>query len=249
MANGAWAEFKGDLRASLKAWGVAPLLPVISVLLFLTGHIPQAWWWAAAPVFLFTIGWFGTERIWYLRIYRGQTIGAADLWRATRAFFWRFLRLGLLAVLVWVPVVFIAMGKADDPEQFDRVFSEPLIWVTAAILTIAVDFSLTFVTPALAYSTNRVGEALTLGFRMLREEWPRPIWYAVVPPLAVVVMLRVTEPAGIGIVEQMSLTAASTLLNLWFKGATAAFYLRRVEVGENDGAVPVGGGEQPAAGD
>src|SRR3712207_9312976 len=91
-----WAEFKADLRSSLKAWRVAPLLPLISVPLFSTSYIPEQSWWLGLPVLLLMIGWVGSERIWYLRIYRGEAISPGELWRMTRAFFGRFAILGLL---------------------------------------------------------------------------------------------------------------------------------------------------------
>lgn len=231
-----WAEFKGDLRASLKAWGAAPLLPLISVALLMTSYLPDAWWWLALPALLVSVGWFGSERVWYLRIYRHAAISPRELWRMTRAFFWRFLRLGLLAAIVWSPVLILAFRQgADDPESAEKAFSTPAVWVTSALLTLVIDFVLTFVTPALAFSTRRVREALRLGLRMLRDNWPGTAWYALVPPLAVVMMLRVTGPSSLSVAGRIAVSAGSTLLYVSFKGATAAFYLRRVEVG-SDGA-------------
>ncbi len=230
-----WGEFKGDLRASLRAWASAPLLPVISVLLYLTVYIPKPWWWLSLPVVLFGVGWLGTERIWYLRIYRNEEITADELQLLTRAFFGRFMRLGLLAVLVWVPLFIVAIQNAD-PERAEGIFTTPAMWIASAVLGVAFDFTLTFVTPALAFTTRRVRHALRLGVGMLREHWPRTGWYAVVPPLAVLLMLRIAEPASLGIIPRLLIAAGSALLNLLFKGATAAFYLRRVDVGPQGAA-------------
>ncbi len=242
-ARATWDEFKGDLRASLRAWTVAPLLPLTSAALFLPSYIPDPWWWIALPAFFFAMGWFGTERVWYLRIYRGEPISPKELWRLTWAFFWRFVRLGLLTAIVWSPVAILAFSNiANDPGRADEAFSTPLVWVTAAILTVAIDFALTFVTPALAFSTKRVSQALQLGIGMLRDHWPRTAWYALVPPLAVVLMFRVTEPSSLSLAGRMVVSAGSALLNLWFKGATTGFYLRRVRVGSEGAAF--GGGDQ-----
>lgn len=232
-----WAEFKNDLSASFKSWRVAPLLPLTSVSLLLTSYIPNPWWWLGLPAFLFSVGWVGSERIWYLRIYRNEGIAPRELWRMTWAFFWRFVRLGLLTAIVWSPVLFLAFRNiANDPENAETAFSTPTVWIPFAILTVVTDFALTFVTPALAFSTRRVPEAVRLGFRMLRDHWPRTAWYALVPPLAVVIMFRVAEPTALSLWGRVAVSAGSTLLNLWFKGATAAFYLRRVEVGSQGAA-------------
>lgn len=236
---GTWAEFRDDLRASLRAWRVAPLLPLISIVLFAPSNLPEPWTALGVPFLLFALGWFGTERIWYLRIYRNEPISGGELLRFTRAFFGRFFRLALLAAIVWSPFVFWAFGAAvGDPDRAEGGLSGPAEWVVPAVLTMVVDFVLTFVTPALAFSTRQVGEALRLGVRMLRDHWPRTAWYALVPPLALVLLARVFDPSPT-VAGRLAISAATTLLYVWFKGATAAFYLRRVEVGR-DGAAFVG---------
>ena len=231
-----WEEFKGDLRASLRAWGSAPLLPVISVSLYLAVYIPDPWWWLAMPAVLFGVGWLGTERIWYLRIYRNEAITPDELPRLTRAFFGRFMRLGLLAILVWSPLFIVAFRNSRDPGQADNVFTTPAMWIATALLTVIFDFTLTFVTPALAFSTKRVRQALRLGLGVLRDNWPQTAWYAIVPPLAVLLMLRIGDPASLGTIPSLLIAAGGALLNLWFKGATAAFYLRRADVGPQGAA-------------
>lgn len=232
-----WTEFKADLGASLKAWRVAPLLPLIAVALAATSYVREPWWWLALPVLVLGIGWLGTERIWYLRVYRNEPVSARELWRMTWAFFGRFLRLGILAGIAWSPVLIVALLRVNgDPGDTDRLLSSPGVWITTAVVTIVIDFALTFVTAALAYSTRRVREALRLGFRMLREHWPRTAWYAAVPPLAVVLILRVTESSTSTGPGHVALSVVAALLNLWFKGATAAFYLRRVDVGPEGAA-------------
>lgn len=228
---GTWAEFRGDLRASLRAWRVAPLLPVISPALLATSALPESWW--AIPAVLFVLGWFGTERIWYLRIYGNERIEVGELLRLTRAFFGRFLRLALLVAIVWVPVIFWGFGVTlTDPNGTEGSLSGRAE-LAFAVVSMVTDFVLTFVTPALAFSTKRVRAAFRLGIHMLRDHWPRTAWYALVPPLTIFLLGRVFTPSTVA--GQMATVAGITLLVVWFKGATAAFYLRRVEVGR-DGA-------------
>lgn len=237
VTGGYWAEFKQDLGTSFQAWRDRPLLPVISVLFFLASYIkvgPLSL--VLLPVGLFSVGWPGTERIWYLRIYRGTSISLRELNRITWAFFWRFIRLGLLASLVWSPVFIILFrsraGQTGSPETLPGA---PIL-ISMIVLIVLIDVLLTFVTPALAYTTRRVREALRIGIRMLRDEWPRSAWYALIPPLAVVLTMRMWDPISPNRVLVGGLSVVSTLLNLWFKGATAAFYLRRFDVDDNGAA-------------
>jgi Na+-driven multidrug efflux pump len=70
---------------------------------------------------------------------------------------------------------------------------------------------------------------------MLRDHWPRTAWYALMPPLAVVLLLRVAQAQETSRVVVI-LSVFGALLNLLFKGATVAFYLRNVEVGDTGAA-------------
>ena len=231
-----WAELRGDLRTSVRAWSVAPLLPVISVALLLVHRLPGALSWLGLPALLFQVGWFGAERIWYLRIYRGQPISAGELLRFTQSFFWRFLRLGLLACVVSLPIpwlVFMVVFFMELGDRSQELISLQPVFVSMPIMALLIGIALTFVTQALAFSTTRVREALGLGLRMLREHWPRSAGYALIPPLALVLMPRLPYPLSPTLITQTSVLVAAILLNLSFKGATAAFYLRRVEVGNN----------------
>jgi hypothetical protein len=179
---------------------------------------------------LVTAGWIGTERICYLRAFRGKSIRAGELWRLTRAFLVRYAVLGLLLFVLFIPLGALAYSRvlSDDPRQV-TIVGMYVLWVL-------VDVALTFVTPALAFSTRRVRRALAIGLQMVRSEWPSSAWYVLVPPLAAVFIAQIlTRTSGVAIGVQLLTSAFATLLNLWFKGATAAFYLRRHDVG-NDGS-------------
>lgn len=231
-----WREFKDDLGRSAGAWRVAPLLPFVSVVLTLTYALPESWWWLFLPAGWFWAGWLGTERIWYLRIFRNASITRSEAWRLTRAFVWRYVRLAVLVLLVWSPVLIVAAPfPAAGSKEAENAFRAADVVVVASIITLFVDFTLTFVTQALAFSTRRVRTALKIGLAMLKQQWPRSAWYAAVPPLAVIILVRLFQPAAVNQLVQIIMSVAATLLNVWFKGATAAFYVRNVEVGD-DGA-------------
>jgi hypothetical protein len=115
-----------------------------------------------------------------------------------------------------------------------------------AVMTIVVDVACTFVTPAIVFTSHRVRDALTIGLRVLRASWPSTAPYALIPPLAVVAF---TLYSGLSPALAVPLVAASTLLNLIVKGATAAYYLRVVPTPWADGALAVHPRYPPTPGD
>ncbi len=257
--KGAWQVFKQDLAAALRAWRRVPLLPVLSValtfvpLVFLPAPAAgqrdtdvilgsRAWLLVlmSFPLGLFAAGWVGTERIWYLRAYRGRTMRPKELLKLTWAFVWRYFLLALLVIGVPMFVIFIVvMPRILSRRPIGPLPEDPAFRTAALIMFlwyILADVILTFVTPALAYSTRRVGRAFGIGLRMLRTEWPRSAGYTLVPPLALLLGLRTLPESVLGRTADLVLSVAGVLLNLWFKGATAAFYLRRHSVGDDGSA-------------
>jgi Peptidase family S51 len=99
----------------------------------------------------------------------------------------------------------------------------------------SADVLLTFVTSALAYTTNRVGVAWSIGTKMITQTWPASAAYTFVPPitlLAFATLNPVRFPAPVVVL----LAVISTLIGLLVKGAIAAFYLRHA-------ALPTTGGQ------
>lgn len=191
------------------------------------------------PITLFSIGWVGTERIWFLRLFRGKSMSRGEGWSYTWSFLGRYLVLGLLLGVVAGPffiyfIVRVVQSALRGPSTY--VFGQsPLSQLMGSllvpfliflVLSLIVDFALTFVTPALAFTTRRVSTALRLGLGMIKEQWPRSAWFVVFPPLVVTVLARAIPLNVLGFWIHLISIALSTLLNLWFKGATAAFYLR-----------------------
>lgn len=237
MTQAVEPSFGDDLRLALAAWRRFPWLPAVTVGLAAIGQLPEE------PAFLalvfvpliVTVGWVGTERICYLRAFRGKQIRVGELWRLTRAYLGRYSVLGMVAATPLIALligVSIADVLTESPsERWLGGFLVAMYGVFAL-----VDFALTFVTPALAFSTRKVRRALAIGLGMIRSEWPSSAWYVLVPPLAAVVVAQIlTRTSDVAIGVQLVISAIATLLNLWFKGATAAFYLRRHDVGD-DGA-------------
>ena len=231
---GAWGSFTRDLGSSLRAWAKAPMLPVLSVAIGAAEailnarrmHVPGDFLLLFGFQLLFA-GWVGTQRIWYLRTWRGKGMAASEVFTFTGKFLWRFVWLGLIVVGLMIPFTIFAFVLA-------RSTTSPA--VVMSVLAVAVDFILTFVTPALAFSTARAGDAMGIGVRTLRETWPRCAWYALVPPLAIAAAGSLLPDSVLSTSARVTYLAATALVALLFKGAAAAFYLRHHEVGD-DGSV------------
>jgi hypothetical protein len=237
VTEAAEPSFGNDLRLAIAAWRRFPWLPAVSVGLAAIGHLPEEPAFLALVLvsLLVTVGWVGTERICYLRAFRGKPVRVGELWRLTRAFLVRYVVLGIVSA---IPLIALLIGVSVT-DVLTQSHSERWLGgflVVVYVVFAFVDFALTFVTPALAFSTRRVRHAMAIGLRMIRSEWPYSAWYVLVPPLAAVLITQIlTLTSDIAIGVQLLTSAFATLLNLWFKGATAAFYLRRHTVGD-DGA-------------
>jgi hypothetical protein len=217
--------FFADLRAATEVWKRHPFLLLLHLTLW-ASFVFIRFWPVTIPVALIEVGWPGVERIWYLRAFNGSTIAPYELARLWRAFFWRFALLGLV---VFVPFsIVIAAVRFDINSGSQRA-------IEFAVFIVAIDFALTFVTPALSFTTRRVGEGLRLGLRMIRTEWPRCALYVLAPPLAIQAVIGLRWIAPLGAVGSYAISGVAAVLGLAFKGATAAFFLRRYPCGD-DGA-------------
>jgi hypothetical protein len=94
---------------------------------------------------------------------------------------------------------------------------------------LVLDFTLTFVTPALALSTDSAWQALKVGVRLLDQLWPRDVMYVIVPPLAITVVARLAPAAFGSAVVPAVAGAAGHLLTMLFAGATTFLYVREVD--------------------
>ena len=225
------ATFGDDLAASLSVWRAAPALPLITAVLAILFNLPDIVGPAATlislPAALVLAGFAGTQRIWYLRVFRGRTLARELLWPMTLAFTGRYIVLGSLVgipfALFVVPLVLSVSGVGAR-----ALVTVPLVFVA--------DFIGTFVTSALAFSTKRVLEAISIGWRTLWGGWPATAPYALVAPL-VVLALGQTLGRSITGAGALAVGVAGTLLTLLCKGATTAYYLRVHDVGEYGAAV------------
>ncbi|MDX6196901.1 MAG: hypothetical protein QOJ79_52 [Actinomycetota bacterium] len=256
------ARFRADLGWAVDVCRRQPWLPLLSLLIgvapvltgagrhrtvhdgVVTSSSPspgmQFLFLVAAVAVFVLLGWPGTQRLWFLRAATGRTMSAGEALRVTKRYFGRFFVLGLVfmlfAIPVTLPVVVSSLhGLHRLPDGTMEMHQPAARWlaVTAAG-TIVLDALFTFVTPALVLTSHRVGDALRIGFRLLRVTWPHAAAYVFIPPLAAVV---VSLYAGFSPAVSVPLVAVSTLVNLVVKGATVAFYLRLVPAAGLDGAL------------
>lgn len=224
----------------MRAWAKAPMLPVLSVVIGVAEGIVSVRRMRLPVDFIVLFGfqlalagWVGTQRIWYLRTWRGVSMAASEVFQFTARLLGRFLRLGLIVVALMIPFTLFAL-------VFGRSATAGALVISG--LAVVVDFILTFSTPALAYSTARAGDAMRIGVRTLRETWPQCAWYALLPPLAIASAGRLLPESVLSTDARVVYLGVTALLALLFKGAAAAFYIRRYEVGD-DGSVGMSSSE------
>jgi hypothetical protein len=164
--------------------------------------------------------------------------------RLVKPFLGRFLMLGFWCGITCM-AVFFSLARVIGID-----FQEPGIplslQVDMAAIVIAMDFALTFVTPALAYTTRSAWHAVGIGVAMIRQTWPRSALYVLRPPLALN-LLNCISPVG-GRVLQLTITFVVTLAALLAKGAIAAFYLRERGSYSQDGAAYISAGDEAFGG-
>lgn len=102
--------------------------------------------------------------------------------------------------------------------------------LAVSIPLIAIEALLTFVFPALALSTSSVMEAWRIGLRLLRENWPRDLWYALAPAVTLQSAYAFISPArDSNIAVNAVVGVALALVALWFRATIVTEYVRLYE--------------------
>jgi hypothetical protein len=224
--NSPASEFLADTAVALTACAKTPALPATTAVL--TGVLALAdtqsssviWLLVGLVVAVFLVGFSGTERVWFRRAFEGRDLAAGEVWSISWSCFGRFLGLGLLALIPVVILVgtFIVAGGITSLAHPGANY---LLIGSVAV----IDVLGTFISPAATFSSSQVGKAIGMGLRLLRETWPSCILYAFCPPLALQALAALT-PSQLPLLA-VTLAVLTALVSLVFKGATAAFYLRR----------------------
>lgn len=225
-------EFWGDLKRAVGAWRVVPALPLMTVALqlpFALQKLHPAWGIPMLFLALFYVGFVGTERIWYQRIWNNDKLTAQQVWLSAWSYFGRYLGLMLLLMIPYLVLTFVLGIALGALWNMDPSLART---VNLAVLAIVWDVTMTFMTPALAFSTSRPQEAIKIGLRFLREQGRKVAVYALAPPLVALALLQRTPSTTLPGGPRIALALIGTLAYLALKGATAAKYLRHHDVQE-----------------
>ena len=189
----------------LAAAGVAALgrTPVGAVLLLLGPAWLVVWG-----------GWLGTERVVVARAARGEELDVRNVWASVQILGPRFVRLGLVLLPVGVALV-VAGGALGAPSLRYRIVLASVLLVAYALLT--------FVMPALVFTTARVRDAVPVGLRLLRNTVGETWAHALVPAGAAAAVVLV----GGGSLLWVPVLEAAALLT---RGAAALRYVDLVDV-------------------
>jgi hypothetical protein len=221
---------------------IVPLLlwcfPIIASAAGKTPHKSPGVLLADLAIVLFWLGWAGAERIFFLRHLEKKPVTLGELLGYCPSFCGRFFKLSvLLGSAVFGPMLFMIVSRRTAPHA--------LGFKLGIAIFMALDFVLTFVPSALAFTTRSVRRSLRIGLQMIGRTWPRCGLYVLCPPLALnfVNTIYPTHLTGVRLV----VTAGLTALGLLAKGATAAFYLRERPTYGPDGAAHVTAAEEASA--
>jgi hypothetical protein len=226
-------QFLQDFRWGIRTWRTEPSLPVIVGLVFAAVtysiYIPLIVLWLLFPLRLAAIGFHAVPWGFYLRASEGRTLPWNEMPGVIWRYFRRFFRLGLVVLFfAAVPLVLIAVVAVHGRRHGESIAAHlPLwYWFAAALVSVAIDATLTFVSPALVYSTDRVSEAFGYGFRYIREIWPSSAIYVLTPGITLVV-IGISLPASfVGVGGKVAFAGLAAVIGFAFKGAIAACYLR-----------------------
>ena len=247
--------FGADLACAARALISQPSVPLVSlaVMLLVCGHSRSGHDSDVRSVVVrsvvriasmfFLAGWLGVERVFFQRQLQGRPVPLPHLLRLVKLFLGRFLMLGFWFGITSM-AVFFSLARVMGMDFNDSGAPMPLsLQVGMAAVVVAMDFALTFVTPALAYTTRSAWRASGIGFAMIRQTWPRSALYVLCPPLALN-LLNYIFPVG-GVVLRFVLTSVCVLVGLLAKGAIAAFYLRERGSYSDDGAAYITAQDEP----
>ena len=164
-----------------------------------------------------SIGFYGTQRVWLFRLYRGRTLSAVEGWTLTKGYFRRFVSLG---VRIFLPVGAVIAAVAIGTRSTTATL------VTAGVLSYGLDMLLTFVVPELTFGTSSAKEAWTTGRTMLKGTWPESRWYVLAPGLALLAVANVFGGGHRSVWVAAVVATVAALLSLVFRGAILRYYLR-----------------------
>jgi hypothetical protein len=121
-------------------------------------------------------------------------------------------------VFVVVPVVI----RHSPPSGFHGYWVR--IEIVFVALSFVLDLLLTFVMPALVFTTGNPFTATRIGFRYLHRVWGSVKWHALVPPTAILAIGQLADGSVRAAFFGIGLSVTGAMLGLLFKGAQLRAY-------------------------
>jgi hypothetical protein len=216
-----WSEFSDDLASSARALRKAPLLIVLTLLLWTSLAVARPLGVVAfIPLQIAIAGFVGTQRMWFARLFRGEELRRDEIWPLTLSYIGRFVGLGLSVAVASIPLVFVILSLSGGHHRGAAI-------ITGLVYGLTVDLVLTFVVPALALTTTSPQLAWRVGIQMIKQTWPRSAWYVLTPGITLTALTVLLPPRGFALGIAALVSMATSVVALVFKGAIVAFYLRQ----------------------
>lgn len=219
-------RFAGDLVGAVRALARVPLVPLITIGLVvlgaaLTGQI----FFVSLPLSLFETGWAGTQQIWTLGVEVDRPVSTDEVWLVTWRYVGRYFLLSLSYAPIMILLTYILIWRQDG-----LVFSDNIRYVFAGPLVL-IEIALTFVVPALAFSTRSLRQAFRIGLRLLRRNWRRDFVYAIAPAVTLQSAYTFISPAfDASFAEQVAVGWLLALVALVLRVTIAREYVRLIDV-------------------
>jgi hypothetical protein len=197
--------------------------------------------WTRLPFAAFALGFLGMQREWYATAFVGGRPSPRRIWTRSWRYFIRFLPIAVASIAAWVLLLGLVVLPLVLRSATDFGSIRLRVEITVTIWSFVVDFVLTFVMPALVFTTANPFKAFAIGMRYLRRAWRAVRWHALVPPMAIIVVGQMIRGGHTGIAYGVTITLLGAMLNLLFKGAQLRAYLAHAsELGVTvDGQAPV----------
>ena len=225
-----WNCFRSDLKWSFRCWAAGPgfvlfnmavlvLLRLADEVSFILNFIAFL---ALVPV---------PQRVYYLRRFEGRAFSIKEMPNLIRRGSGRFFG---LAFLIGIPVgvVIAILGYAEGAVHLSRHDSNPAfpfrMVISILVVTFLLDALLTFVTPALAFTTGSANQAFKIGLNMLRGTWPNSMWYVLSPGLTFSAIVLVVPASSSNLAIGILVSLVSGMLAFGFRGAVVPYYLRHI---------------------
>lgn len=221
------SQFRSDFQSAFRTLGRAPWLVVVAAALSAipaglpttTHHRTAGWAVLLLPLFLFEIGFSGTQRVWLLRTWRQTPLSPRDCWTLSWRFFGPLFRLGLL--MYW-PVAVLLIPTGIVAAEYHATW----LVVVVAAASLLLDTLLTFVVPELIFGPPSAVDAWRSGRHLLRVSWPECRWYVVTPGLCLLVVGNSLERVGTQPWLSAIAAGVASVVALIMKSVILSYYIR-----------------------